>query len=89
MERSIRHVRANLSRVCHADRNCIIIISETRNRDREFRAKNLNFQISSVLCVVGEIFYDYRECCIFNVPYTLSSNTNIEEEGKKYVGGRG
>jgi len=58
--RSIWHVRANLSRVCHANRNCIII-SETRNRDREFRVKNLNFQISSALCIVGKIFYDYRE----------------------------
>lgn len=53
-------------------------IRDARNRDRELRAKNLNFQISSALCAVGEIFYDYRELLyIQRSAYFTSGNTDV------------
>lgn len=56
-------------------------IREKRNRDRGFRAKNLNFQISCTPRAVCEIFYDYRELLyIQRSAYFTSGNTNVGGE---------
>lgn len=73
-----------------AHRNCIMT-SAIRNRDRELRAKNLNFQISSALCAVGEIFYDYRKLLHIqrSAYFNAGGNTDVGGFGERNEGTRG